>query len=464
MSVQLPELFKARMRRLLGGAYARFLAGYDAPPRRGLRVNTLKCGAGSLRALLPLSLEPVPWCPDGFSFEGEWKAGADPLHHAGAYYMQEPSAMTAAAALAPRPGERILDLCAAPGGKSTQIAAALRGEGLLWSNEVVRPRAQILAQNLERCGVRNAVLSSCGVEALCAGLPGWFDGVLVDAPCSGEGMFRKEPEALSGWSVDNIRLCAARQREILRAAAGAVRPGGRLAYSTCTFAPEENEGIAAWFLREFPEFSLEEIPVGFGVPGLPWEAVSPFVPDVEGGGLPLARCRRIFPGQGGEGHFVALFRRAADAPGAPSPHAYAYALDAAVRMETEKLLASCLSVPPWGEPAAAGGQIRLLPPGLPELKGLGVLSAGTAAADICRNRLEPCHALFLAARREDCAQCLDLPLGDPRLAAFLRGEEIEAGGLQGWTAVAAAGVTAGFGKASGGRLKNRYPKGLRLRG
>ena len=464
MTQNLPDGFLRRMHTLLGGDFDILFEGYDRSLRRGIRVNTLKYTARDLAAWFPLPLSPVPFARDGFAFEGAFRAGADPLHHAGAYYMQEASAMSAVTVLSPLPGERILDLCAAPGGKSTQIAACLQGQGLLWSNEYGRSRAQILLQNLERCGVANAVVSSADAGTIGGGLPRFFDGVLVDAPCSGEGMFRKEPEALSGWSVDNIRLCAARQREILRAAAGAVRPGGRLAYSTCTFAPEENEGIAAWFLREFPEFSLEEIPVGFGVPGLPWEAVSPFVPDVDGGGLPLARCRRIFPGQGGEGHFVALFRRAADTPGAPSPHAYAYALDAPVRMETEKLLASCLSVPPWGEPAAAGGQIRLLPPGLPELKGLGVLSAGTAAADICRNRLEPCHALFLAARREDCAQCLDLPLGDPRLAAFLRGEEIEAGGLQGWTAVAAAGVTIGFVKASGGRLKNRSPKGLRLRG
>ena len=250
----LPEEFRRRMDRLLGGEAGReFLEAYaSAPLRRGLRVNTLKVGIDRFQTLFPLALEPIPFSPAGFSLPSPHRAGADPLHHAGAYYMQEPSAMSAVTALAPRPGERVLDLCAAPGGKSTQIAACLEGRGLLWCNEYVRCRTAALQQNLERCGVTNAVVSSCAAGPLCDELKGFFDAVLADAPCSGEGIFRKEPAALEHWSMDNIRLCAARQREILAAAAAAVRPGGRLVFSTCTFAPEENEATSPGFCGSSP--------------------------------------------------------------------------------------------------------------------------------------------------------------------------------------------------------------------
>ena len=463
----LPEGFCRRMDRLFCADAGAFWAGYEAPVRRGLRVNTLKTTVGALRAVFPLPLRPLPFAQEGFAVEGDFRAGADPLHHAGAYYMQEPSAMAAVAVLAPRPGERILDLCAAPGGKSTQIAAALQGQGLLWSNEYVRGRAQILAQNLERCGVRNAVVSNAPAPLLGERLAGWFDGVLVDAPCSGEGMFRKEPEALSGWSEDNIRMCAARQQEILDAAARAVRPGGRLVYSTCTFAPEENECAVARFLRRHPEFQLEPVETAFGCPGFDWERVAGFDPGAQGQGLPLSFCRRILPGQGGEGHFIARLRRKEEEPPAPVPP-YVYDAHDTNRNMADELYAECMSDVPQGVFQTVGRQVRLLPEGLPDMSGLHVLAAGVAAAEVCRNRLEPCHGLFMAARAADCRRVVDLELADPRLAAFLRGEELEIEGEPGWTAVCAAGVVTGFGKASARQrgtgtmfLKNRYPKGLR---
>ncbi len=462
----LPDAFIRRMRALLGEEYAAFEAGYARPLRRGLRVNTLKMDAPALQRYFPLPLTPSPFAADSYTFEGAFRAGADPLHHAGAYYMQEPSAASAVTLLQPRPGERVLDLCAAPGGKSTQIAAALQGSGLLWCNEYVRPRAQVLAQNLERCGVRGAVVSNADAAVLCGRLPGFFDAVLVDAPCSGEGMFRKEPEALAGWSEDSIRRCAERQRGILDAAAGAVRPGGRLVYSTCTFAPEENEGMAAWFLLTHPEFSLAETAqtVRFGRPGFPFERIAPFVPGLADPGVPLSRCRRILPGgdDGGEGHFVAVFHRDDSPASRPSP--YIYAPKDANRHAAEALYAACFSSPPDGVFCTVGEQVRLLPHGLPALAGCGVVGAGVAAAQICRGRLEPCHALFMAARAEDCRRVLPLDPQDPRAKAFLRGEPLQTEGPSGWTAVAFAGAIAGFGKVSGGVLKNRYPKGLRLLG
>lgn len=467
----LPQGFLERMQRLLGGEYAAFLESWQGTVHRGLRINTLKCPPEHFKKIFPAkdSLRPIPFSSVGFEVDGGWKAGMDPLHHAGAYYMQEPSAMSAVTVLAPQPGERILDMCGAPGGKSTQIAAAMQGKGLLWANEYVRPRAQILLQNLERCGVSQEVVSSCEAALLGERLPDYFDGVLVDAPCSGEGMFRKEAAALEMWSEDNIRLCAGRQREILDAAARTVAPGGRLVYSTCTFAPEEDECMAAWFLQHHPEFSLVDLrrQVSFGREGFGWEQIKFFAEDVEEPAASLEGCRRIFPSDGGEGHFIAAFRRQG------SLESRMDSFTAAKVGKADNYAAACaalftscfdLSAPPESQFLTIGETVRLLPACYPSVKGLGVLGAGVAAAQICKNRLEPCHGLFMAAHPGNCRQLLHLSLEDERVRRFLRGEEIEASGVQGWTAVAVEGIITGFGKASGGRLKNRYPKGLRLMG
>lgn len=452
-----PQAFSQRMRRLLGEEYAAFAAAAALPPRAGLRANRLKMSPARLREWLDGALSPAPFADDGFYLTASRRAGTDPLHHAGAYYRQEPSAMAAVTALAPLPGERVLDMCAAPGGKSTQIAAALGGEGLLWANEVVRARVPALRQNLVRCGVRNALITSLSAGALAAAHPAAFDAVLCDAPCSGEGMFGKEEAALTQWSEAYVAACARRQREILHAAAATVRPGGRLLYSTCTFAPEENEGVAAWFLNTHPDFApgdLSALP--FGRPAFDAAGLTAF--GVERG-FPPAAGRRILPQDGGAGHFLALFVRAGDAPAALSP-APPFARDpnaAAARALYESLMAA----PPRGTFVTIGETVRLLPPEMPATV-LPVVAAGVTAARVCRNRLEPDHDLFAAASSADCRQCLCLPPDDPALAAFLRGEPLTCdAALSGWTAVAVDGAVTGFGKAVNGTLKNHYPKGLR---
>ena len=463
MEYRLPPRFLERMRLLLDTDFERFVSSYDLPLRRGVRVNTGKITLPVFLKVFGQKLTPSPFAPESFYLDSPHLAGADPLHHAGACYMQEPSAASAVSVLDPKPGERILDLCAAPGGKSTQIAARMQGQGLLWCNEYIRPRAQILLQNIERCGVKNAVVSSGAPAVLAERLAGCFDAILVDAPCSGEGMFRKEEAALTGWSEEAVKACAERQFDILSSAAIMLRPGGRLVYSTCTFAPEENECMAAAFLAAHPDFEPMPIEASFGRPGFSWEKVSPFAGDtpVDGARFSPEACRRILPFDGGEGHFIAAFRKGGDNPAAYLPYDYAVGED--TRKLAAALYTDLFTDEMTGIPAEIGEFIRLLPAGLPSLKGLPVLSAGVLLAEKRKNRLEPCHAVFLAALAENCRRRVDFSPDDPKLLSFLRGEEIEVAGDNGFTAVSVAGAVVGFGKVSGGRLKNRYPKGLRLR-
>lgn len=458
--MDLPQLFLQRMQLLLQDDLDSFLQGYANSLRRGLRVNTSKISVDKFLNLFPHPLERSPFADNVFYLDAEHKAGSDPLHHAGAYYMQEPSASSAVSVLNPQEGERILDLCAAPGGKSTQIAAYLGSDGLLWSNEFILARARILQQNLERWGYRNQVVSSQDTSVLCEGLRDYFDAVLVDAPCSGEGMFRKEPQALTEWSIDNIRLCANRQDEILSNAAKAVKPGGRIVYSTCTFAPEENEGAVFRFLSSHPHFTLEPICVDWGCPGISADRVRSLCPEVNNS-VDFSKCRRIFPQHGGEGHFIALFRRnTEDIPATVSE--YNYPPKDVHRQSAEDLYRTCFSDEPNGIFVTFGEQVRLLPHNLPDCRGLGVLSAGVAVATVCKNRLEPSHSVYVATQQKDCRQYLNLSPADSRLISFLHGEEITCEEQSGWTAVCVNGISVGFGKASNGKLKNRYPKGLRL--
>lgn len=448
---KLPCDFSQRMKEMLQEEYDIFLKQLQAPIQRAVRVNTLKCSGEKLKKLMPYPLLPTPFSPDSFLVpESASGLGRLPLHHAGAFYVQEPSAASAVTVLTPSPGDRVLDLCAAPGGKSTQIAAALQGSGLLWSNEIVKSRARILLSNLERMGARNAVVSSCHPQQLCERLAGFFDKVLVDAPCSGEGMFRKDPRAVEEWSEAHTLACAQRQLQILQSAAKAVREGGVLVYSTCTFAPVENEGVVSRFLSEQPGFVLEDAGVSFGRPAHPRYGE---------GNEALARARRIYPIDGGEGHFVARLRRIEPNPARPSPYDYARMKpDGALR----ELWDTLSKGEPYGIPLRLQETAVLLPHGLPDLSGLGVLRAGVQLGEIKKSRVEPAHALFLAARPQELTQVLDLAQGDPRLAAYLRGEEIEVeDSYSGYTGVAVEGILTGFGKCSGGRLKNRYPKGLR---
>ena len=319
----LPPAFLDRVRQQLGPEYEAFLASYHRPRALGLRLNPLKTDRPPI---LPFTLSPLPWAAYGFWYPSEERPGLHPWHEAGLYYLQEPSAMAPAELLGVEPGLRVLDLCAAPGGKSTQLAAKMRGQGLLVCNEYHPKRAKILSQNVERMAISNALVLQETPERLAKRFPGWFHRVLVDAPCSGEGMFRKEAAALEDWSPELVEMCARRQAGILDAAAELLAPGGRLVYSTCTFAPQEDEGAVAAFLARHPEFEIEVLDV-------PW-----FSPGDGAAGPGLEHTFRLWPHKlRGEGHYAAVLRKGAGEaapppafarpdrpPGRPSPGTWGF--------------------------------------------------------------------------------------------------------------------------------------------
>lgn len=447
--MELPQDFLTRMQEQLGNSYEKFLAEYQKERTYGLRCNLLKTDKEKLQAALfkkQIALEKIPWAGEGFYYPPDAHPGKLPLHEAGGYYIQEPSAMIAVQLLDPKPGEKILDLCAAPGGKSTQIAGRMQGSGLLVSNEVISQRARTLSRNMERLGVRNAVVCNETPQRLAERFPAFFDRIMVDAPCSGEGMFRKDPQACAEWSLQQVEYCAARQRSILTCAAAMLKAGGVLVYSTCTFAPQENEQNAAWLVQEFPELMLETY-------------------------------RQIWPHlQRGEGHYAAKFIKAGPAVrdgvfsvpvGTGKGRAKQNRKNLQPFLEQlEDFCAQALSkeMQAWifariseGKSAVFGDHLYLLPSGTGSLEGLKIERAGLCLGCCKKNRFEPSHALAMALRPQEAKQMLELE--EPE--RFLRGETICCGIQKGWTLVTAEGCSLGWGKAAQGVLKNHYPKGLR---
>ena len=418
------ERYFERMRAQLSDFEA-YRACLSQPPYRGIRVNTLKISPDAFREIAPFALAPAAWEPNGFLISEE-KPGKYFYHDAGLYYVQEPSAMCAVPLLGARPGERVLDLCSAPGGKGTQIAQAMEGKGLLVLNEKMPDRAKVLLQNVERMGVANAVVTCAEPSELAARLPAFFDRILVDAPCSGEGMLRKEPAAAENWSEENVFMCAERQKKILESAVSMLAPGGTLVYSTCTFAPEEDEETADWLARAFPELTCTE-------------------------------QKKIYPHrERGEGHFAARFvkeggaRAAFRAPKLPADRAAVAAYRA--------FAGDFLRRPIEGAFASFGSSLCLLPGEVFPLGGLRVLRCGLQLGTMEGKRFVPAHALALGVPRQDIAALCSYPQED--IARYLHGEELPAAELRGWCAVAYEGWPIGLGKSSAS-MKNHYPKGLR---
>lgn len=428
----LPEAFLTRMKHQLGEEYEAFLESLERPRAVALRFNPLKGEAPAL----PFVGDGVPWEPQGFYYDPDSRPGLHVYHEAGVYYLQEASAMAPVALLDPQPGEKICDLCAAPGGKTTQIAGRMDGKGFLLCNEINPKRAKILSRNIERMAVANALVTNEHPERLAQKYAGFFDRVLVDAPCSGEGMFRKEEAAVTDWSQETVEMCARRQAEILHSAAQLVRPGGRLVYSTCTFAPEEDEMAVEAFLKEHPEFDPEPLDAPWFVPG---ENAS----------------YRMWPHKLlGEGHFAAVFRKSAEAEeedvalqkGEKLPKQWeVFAKELGIRL-------------PEGKAVTFGQNLYWAPAELPDLARMKVMRPGLELGTVKKDRFEPAHALALWLKECGNEECYGAE--SEEMKAYIHGEVVPSG-KKGWCLVKAGEFSIGWGKGDGRVLKNHYPKGLR---
>lgn len=477
--MNLPIEFEKKMKAFLGNEWDDFLYSYDNNRFQALRFNTLKVQSHEeiMRILKVLGISSdkrVSWANEAYYFDENVRPGKHPYHEMGLYYIQEPSAMSAAALLAPKPGMRVLDLCAAPGGKSTQLATYLGDSGLLVSNEINTQRSRILSQNIERMGIKNAIVTNEDSFVLASHFPGFFNAIQVDAPCSGEGMFRKLPEAVEQWSMENVAICAARQKEILDNAAVMLKPGGTIVYSTCTFSKEENEDVIEYFLERHSDFTLEEM-------------------------------ERFWPHKvDGEGHFVAkLVRRGsvnelgadydvcedscnkvedtglkADRKTKKNKNSKNRKNETkpALTKENMKLLSEFLDETISEDMAAwiknsrlvmFGEQLYRLPDMEVDIKGLKVQRAGLHIGEFKKQRFEPSHSLALALKLSEAKNVVKLTWDDPQTTGFFNGQsvmlsdELAAECKKGWALVCVDGYPAGWGKVNGAQVKNHYPKGLR---
>ncbi|WP_405110776.1 RsmB/NOP family class I SAM-dependent RNA methyltransferase [Paenibacillus sp. FSL K6-1217] len=514
MRAELPVTFVERMKELLGPEYEPFMETYKQAPYGGIRANTLKITVEGLREHSPFAKDPIAWCPSGFYTAEGARPGKHPHYHAGLYYIQEPSAMAPVELLDVQPGDRVLDLCAAPGGKSTQIAAKLQGEGLLVSNDLHPERTKALAKNLELYGVRIGIVLNESPERIAAAFPGFFDRILVDAPCSGEGMFRKDEDMVKQWEPGTPAKYAEMQREILRAAASALKPGGTMVYSTCTFALEENEEMIAGFLSGHPEFSL--VPAG---------GTGPFAAGLG----PLPGAARLWPHKiKGEGHFMAVLRhggsegaerevearkdlrerslsaapksksaktdlprkadhgrgskggrgsghgsgsgRAGTGPGSQSQRTggNGEAIGFAVYAD---FIQELLGTQPPGHAIWFGDHLYISPLPREALDGLKTVRPGWYVGQIKSGRFVPGHPLATALRPEECSRSVSLSSASGEAVSYLKGETLsipaerlsikEGHAHKGYTLVCIDGFSAGWGKWQDGLLKNEYPAGWR---
>lgn len=451
--MQLPESFESRMMDMLGEEYTSFLQSLDKPFHHGLRVNTSKISVEEFLKISPFSLQPVPWIENGFYFDEKEKPAKHPYYYAGLYYLQEPSAMTPANFLPIEKGDRVLDLCAAPGGKSTELAVKLGNTGILVSNDISNSRAKALLKNLELFGIGNMVVASEPPAALKAHFTGYFDKILIDAPCSGEGMFRKSYSMVTAWERNGVDVFAKLQREILRDAVELLAPGGKLLYSTCTFSPKENEQSVEYLLHLDDSLSLVELPMfqGFDKGHPDWgETKNP----------ELSKTRRLWPHKiEGEGHFVALFEKGeGDRHGVSS---YRFG-KGRLTPEAEAFLDSLHMDIDKSKVETAGDRVFYMPEAMPEVKGLRLLRTGLLMGEMKKNRFEPSQALAMHLRMEEFDNAVSLPADDPRVIKYLKGETIELDVKDGLVLFCVDGYPLGWGKANRGMLKNKYLPGWRL--
>ncbi len=445
--MKLPEEYKEKMIRLLGDESADYFKSLDEPRVYGLRANTLKITPEELDRITEFRLSPVKWCKEGFYFDGDERPSKSPLYYAGLYYIQEPSAMCAAALLPISPGDKVLDLCAAPGGKSTQAAAKLCGEGLLITNDISASRCRALVKNIELSGVSNAIVSNETPERLREKFPHFFDKIIIDAPCSGEGMFRKDREAVKSWGKHKTEMCVELQRSIIKNAAEMLAEGGIMSYSTCTFAPEENEAIIQEFLDNHTDFSLIEADKSLGFErGRPeWTA---------NGSAELEKCGRLFPHKAsGEGHFIALLKKSGERPenkpdNVPAPN----------KKFLKDFFDFCreyLNISIEGHFEVHGTSLFRIPMGT-DLKGIRLQRSGLYLGELKKNRFEPAQAFAMTLKPENVKNTVSFPIKSRDVMRYLKGESFEVSANDGWNLVCVDKYPLGWGKVIKGRMKNKY--------
>ena len=448
--MNLPPKYMDAMKQLLGKEqWEQYLTSFQEIRYGGLRINPLKCRPDSLK--LPFSCMPVPWCEEGRLFMQEERPAKLPYYAAGLYYLQEPSAMAPGAFLPISEYDRVLDLCAAPGGKATQLGARLNHTGLLVANDVSAGRTKALLKNIELFGIRNAIVLSEQPERLAQRLPEFFDKILIDAPCSGEGMFRREPGMVKSWNDELVSFCKNQQRDLLLQASKMLRPGGMLLYSTCTFSTFENEQTIYEFLQSDNTFSLVPIEKQWGIEeGVPFNNESEF----------LKGCARFYPHKlRGEGHFLALLQKN---DSQYNQHTIIYDLgdDIGPSEAYHSFSREVLKSPLEGIFKRYGDTLCLLPANTPDFKGLRVLRTGWQLGNFKNGRFEPAQALAMGLSREMVKNAVIFELADPRVMRYLKGESIEVDNMKnGWHVVFLEDYPLGFGKMQNGRLKNKYPPG-----
>lgn len=459
--MNLPGAFEEKMKELLGEEFDEYIACYEEPRYYGLRVNTQKISVEEFQKICPFEIHPIPWISNGFYYDGDKVSPSrHPYYFAGLYYLQEPSAMTPADRLPIEPGDRVLDVCAAPGGKATELGAKLAGHGMLAANDISNSRAKGLLKNIEVFGIGNVLVLSEEPGKLMDYFPEYFDKILIDAPCSGEGMFRKDKKMVRAWEEHGPEFFSNIQKSIVLQAAHMLREGGMMLYSTCTFDSRENEQIIEHLLEHCPEFRI--------LPIKPYEGFCPGRPGLTKSGMKdIEKTVRIFPHKmKGEGHYLALLQKgekkeAAEETGKP-------------KKKTRKLpeeLETFFAHVSWKlDPSRLdihGERIYYMPENLPAVKGIRFLRTGLLLGELKKNRFEPSQALAMALKKEDYDFCIDLKAGDERVTRYLKGETLDVEDLagskeKGWYLVCVDGYPLGFGKLAGGVLKNKYLPGWRL--
>ena len=455
---QLPEKFLSRMETMLGDEFPAFLQSYDFPRKFGLRVNTNKISVEKFLEISPFHLEPIPWIDNGFFYDENDRPSRHPYYFAGLYYLQEPSAMTPANHFSINPGEYVLDLCAAPGGKATELGAKLQGKGFLVANDISNSRAKALLRNLELFGIKNSLVTNETPAKLAKYFPEFFDKILVDAPCSGEGMFRKDPDVAKTWDETRPEFFSKLQKEIVTQAISMLKPNGELLYSTCTFSPEENEGMISFILENFPEMELLSLS--------DYEGFTKGCPDWGNKDDRLEKCVRIFPHHmEGEGHFLALMKKGGSSvSNRTSPSTKP---DKTSKKLLDEFFKDMENPFDFSRIDIRNENVYYLPDtDTASLKGIKFLRNGLFLGELKKNRFEPSQPFAMSLQMKDFHNIVNLSSSDERVMRYLKGETLvlneDEASKKGWHLVCTDGFPLGWGKVVGSTLKNKYPAGWRL--